>query len=99
MAPRSICAFLIWHAAVGTASAVCYKVWISSKCRSKANSNRGTVDRYSYPHFAPRTAIIIDIETLAFMDVDICRRGQSELREAFRRAEAMETPSKIATLP
>jgi hypothetical protein len=68
---------------------------------------------HSPPHFhaiyAGRTAII-DIETLAFMDGDLPARArgmvvewatlhQEELREAFRRAEAMETPSKIAPLP
>jgi hypothetical protein len=68
---------------------------------------------HSPPHFhaiyAGRTAII-DIETLAFMDGDLPARArgmvvewatlhQEELRGAFRRAEAMETPSKIAPLP
>ena len=68
---------------------------------------------HSPPHFhalyAGRMAII-DIETLAFMDGDLPARArgmvvewatlhQEELREAFRRAEAMETPSKIAPLP
>ena len=28
-----------------------------------------------------------------------CQRAQEELREAFRRAEAMEAPTKIAPLP
>ena len=53
---------------------------------------------------------IIDIETLAFINGQLPARArgmvvewaalhQEELREAFRRAEAMESPSKIAPLP
>ena len=64
---------------------------------------------YFHALYAGRMAII-DIETLAFMDGDLPARArgmvvewatlhQKELREAFRRAEAMETPSKIAPLP
>jgi hypothetical protein len=51
----------------------------------------------------------IDIETLAFIEGQLPARArgmvvewatlhQEELREAFRRAEAMEAPSKIAPL-
>ena len=65
------------------------------------------------PHFhaiySGQTAII-DIETLSFIDGQLPARArgmvvewaalhQEELREAFRRAQAMESPSKIAPLP
>ena len=67
----------------------------------------------SPPHFhaiySGQTAII-ESETLAFIDGQLPARAggmvvewaalhQEELREAFRRAEAMESPSKIAPLP
>jgi hypothetical protein len=67
----------------------------------------------SPPHFhaiySGQTAII-ESETLAFIDGQLPTRAggmvvewaalhQEELREAFRRAEAMESPSKIAPLP
>jgi hypothetical protein len=65
------------------------------------------------PHFHALYAgqmAIIDIETLAFIEGQLPARArgmvvewatlhQEELREAFRRAVSMETPSKIAPLP
>jgi hypothetical protein len=53
---------------------------------------------------------VIDIESLALIEGQLPARArglviewaalhQDELREAFRRAEAMETPSQIAPLP
>ncbi len=64
------------------------------------------------PHFhalyADRKAIV-DIESLAFIDGNLTARArgmviewatlhQDQLREAFRRAEAMEPPEKILPL-
>jgi hypothetical protein len=68
---------------------------------------------HSPPHFHALYAgqmAIIDIETLALIDGQLPERAkgmviewatlhQEELREAFRRAESMEIPSKIAPLP
>lgn len=65
------------------------------------------------PHFHATYAgqkAVIDIESLAFIEGQLPARArglviewaalhQDELREAFRRAEAMETPSKIDPLP
>ena len=65
------------------------------------------------PHFHAIYAgqkAVIDIESLAFIEGELPARArglviewaalhQEELREAFRRAEAMETPAKIDPLP
>ena len=65
------------------------------------------------PHFHAIYAghkATIEIETLAFLDGELPARARglvvewaalhrAELREAFQRAAAMETPGKIAPLP
>ena len=64
------------------------------------------------PHFHASYAghsAVVDIETLAFIDGQLPPRArglviewatihQQELREAFRKAEALEAPAKIAPL-